>query len=232
MTKASAICISKKEIASGVVEVLLELPESFNFIPGQFISVLVNTDSNAHRAYSIASLKSPTKQIKLVVSLKPGGVGSKYYENLKVGDQVTFIGPAGSFILPETLPKALNFVATGTGMVAFLPMLQELMRKNYAGKITLLAGFRYAKDIFYEKLLQKFEEDLKNFNYFCCLSQEKPVDSSSRARRYSRVTENLDLLKFPDALFYLSGNPHMVPEVKEKLLTKGIKENQIYAEKY
>ena len=232
--KFSSTCSSIKEIAPRILEVVLQLQSSVElaFLPGQFIMVLVDSETTTSRAYSIASESSPTHSVRLVVSLKPGGVGSRYYENLSVGDSVTFFGSAGFFVLPEELPNNINFVCTGTGVVAFIPMLRELVNLGFAGNITLLFGSRFEKDVFYEELLKDFQKELSNFNFTVCLSQEPHQEDLQVSRRYSRVTENLDLLNFTNSIFYLSGNPNMVPEVEKLLISRHISQELIYSEKY
>src|SRR3990167_11351528 len=114
----------KTNLAGNYWLVVLEFQDAFDFAAGQYVSLKVAEDGT-RRSYSIASAPN-TKVIELLVDVGPMGAGSRYILGLKLGDSVEVLGPLGRFTLPPSLKKVL-FVATGSGIVPFRPMIRELL---------------------------------------------------------------------------------------------------------
>src|SRR6478609_583923 len=94
--------------------------ESFDFIPGQFVTLdlpIHEKPAKRWRSYSIASWPDGTPVIELVIVLLEGGAGTKYlFEEVSVGSELTLRGPLGSFTLPAPLEKVIFLICTGTGI--------------------------------------------------------------------------------------------------------------------
>jgi len=92
---------------------LLE-PHRIEFKAGQFVSIDVGGEK---RSYSIASVPVMDHAIEICVDISPGGKGSTYLKNLKPGDEVSFLGPLGEFVIKEEnkeKEKKLLLAATGS----------------------------------------------------------------------------------------------------------------------
>src|SRR3989338_5373713 len=126
---------------------VFENNEPFVFSPGQFINIKVL--DKLFRAYSIAGGEGGNR-FGLLVDVSPGGPGSKFFENLKVGDKITYLGPSGVFIFrPEEKIKHVLFLGTGSGASPLKCMAEFLLReKSFAKQITFYFGLRYKEDIF------------------------------------------------------------------------------------
>ncbi len=84
-----------QELAPEVLQVDLAMvePPELAFEAGQWIAIPIG---DRHiRPYSLASPPSARRRVQLVVDVKPGGVGSRYFQALRVGDEVRFQPPAG-----------------------------------------------------------------------------------------------------------------------------------------
>jgi ferredoxin-NADP reductase len=127
----------------------------FDFTPGQFITLdlpIHEKRNKRWRSYSIASYPNGTHQFELVIVLLEGGLGTTYlFNEVKVGDAVSFRGPQGVFILPKTLDKDLYLICTGTGVAPFRSMVHFI----HQNKIPV-----------YQKLLAKSNKD--NAQFFIC----------------------------------------------------------------
>src|SRR5450432_3163278 len=73
----------------------------FGFVPGQWLSVKVNTPDGEEmtRAYSIASPPSENGHFAFCLNRVQDGFMSNYLCSLDPGAQITFQGPFGDFIL-------------------------------------------------------------------------------------------------------------------------------------
>ena len=148
----SAILISKDELSWCVWRFRFKAKSPLiNFIPGQYISIII--DPSTRRQYSISNYSSASfDEFEIIVDIKPNGVGTTYLKNLNVGDEISFIGPIGRFVLAENLSKDLYFIATGTGIAPFKSMIEFLIHKNLhlSHNIHVHFGTRFSKDLFCE----------------------------------------------------------------------------------
>ena len=124
-------CISKSLIARGVYEFRFSKPEGFSFLPGQYVLFNVPLIDNPQdvqiRALSLASLPSEGELV-FVAKIVPGGRASRWIEELlSPGVTATFLGPFGRFLLNTTTDKDFLFIATGTGLAPFRPMILQAL---------------------------------------------------------------------------------------------------------
>lgn len=221
--------IKKDLLASTYFDIVIETVESFNFIAGQFITIKV-TDKLV-RSYSIAG-KVRDNQFGLMVDVKPGGEGSKYFQSLAVGDQIEYIGPAGAFVLKEDEGNEIVLLGTGSGITPLKAMIEEgLYVKPTNKKMTLYFGLRFKEDLFWNDYFNGIAERFENFTFKMCLS--KPDESWKGASGHITKLLANDYADDTSTLSaYLCGNGKMIEEVKEYLLSKGTPENRIYHEKF
>jgi NAD(P)H-flavin reductase len=155
-----------------VVTLALEDPPELRFLAGQFISFEVpkaGLPFPVTRPYSIASSPSKTHEIELLFNLVPGGPGSTFLFSLRDGDEVTFRGPAGTFVLRDYPDRRLLFVATGTGIAPIRSML--LTRLPSPTPVVLIWGLRSERDLYYQDELEALAATHPEFTYTITLSQ-------------------------------------------------------------
>ncbi len=117
-------------------------PPGIRFAAGQFVSFEIDRAGSpfpATRPYSIASSPRERTSIELAFNRVPEGPGSSYLFGLQNGDDTTFKGPVGSFILRDNERDVL-FVATGTGIAPIRSMLWALADAGSTRRITLVPG--------------------------------------------------------------------------------------------
>ena len=93
--------INKTQLTPSVVEFHFEMVEPINldFKAGQYIAI--DVAPKVKRQYSIASSPSNSqKSFKIIIDIKPNGIGTKYLMGLNIGDVINFIGGIGLFVLP------------------------------------------------------------------------------------------------------------------------------------
>ena len=104
--------------------------ESFDFKAGQFVTLdlpIHEQKNKRWRSYSIASWPDGSNIFELLIVLLEGGAGTTYlFNEVNVGSQLTFRGPQGIFILPETIDRDLFFICTGTGIAPFRSMINYI----------------------------------------------------------------------------------------------------------
>lgn len=224
----SAVIMSHQMIAANLHHYVLESPADLSFKSGQFISVKVS--DQRINAYSIAGCSDPN-HFELLVDVSPQGVGSKYFENLKTGEKITFLGPVGIFTLKEDGSKHLLFLGTGCGLAPLKYMIEDALKnRKITQPLTLYVGLRFKEDIFWQDLFEELVRTFPNFHYKLVLSKP-PADWTGLS---GHIT---DFIKhdFPDAgqcSAYLCGNQAMVEESTKILLECGCPKERIYSEKF
>jgi len=207
--------------------------ESFDFIPGQFITLDLPIHEKVNkrwRSYSIASDPDGSNTLELVISLNVNGLGTPYlFNEVKPGHELSFRGPQGVYKLEQPVEKPVFMVCTGTGIAPFRSMLRHLNRHRIPHKdINLIFGCRTAADLLYAEELRTLEKEMEGFRYIPVLSRE---NWEGRTGYVHAMYEELCLNR-PDASFYLCGWKAMLDEAKQRIAALGYTKNDIHLESY
>ena len=216
----------------------IQIPEleSFDFKPGQFVTLdlpIHEKKNKRWRSYSIASAPDGTNVFELVIVLVEGGAGTTYlFNEVKEGSELTFRGPQGVFILPETIEKDLFFICTGTGIAPFRAMSHYIHAHNIPHKnIYLIFGCRKTADALYFDEMNELQSKMDRFYYMPTFSREPPMESR-RTGYVHLVYEEIVKQQKPDASFYLCGWKNMIDDAKEKITALGYDRKAIHQEIY
>lgn len=196
---------------------------------GQYVSVKVA--ATRINCYSVAGQSSPT-HFNLLVSSAPGGPGSKFFEQLKAGDKLTYLGPFGTFTINENdNVDTLIFLATGSGVAPLKFMIEDLLEnKHSTKKIVLYYGVNEFTDVFMHDYFKNLHEKYPNFSHKIAVCNPDP--------RWTGATGFITpILKqdFPDAkncAAYMCGNKFMTVDCTKVLVDAGCPPERIYSEKF
>jgi acetate---CoA ligase (ADP-forming) len=197
--------------------------------PGQYITTKVA--ENTFRSYSIASLPVEDK-FNLLVDVRPGGPGSQFFEKLKVGNKITYLGPFGVFTFkPQDGADSLIFMGTGSGVSPLRCMIESALKEhNFKGAIKLYIGLNHVEDIFWKDYFDKLAKEYPNFSYEIAIFE--PDESWEGHEGFITTLVCKD---YPDACktaVYLCGNKNMVKEAIKLLENNGCPTERIYTEKF
>ncbi|NOZ19806.1 MAG: 2Fe-2S iron-sulfur cluster binding domain-containing protein [Planctomycetes bacterium] len=219
-----------KELRFGLIE-----PKEIEFRPGQYIQIKAPDPDGGFvfRAYSIASATYDKNIVELNVRIVPGGIGSTYLHNLKVGDKVTFTGPFGEFELNEDENCEIICVGGGCGMAPMRAIIRSIYEKNPNRKCWLFFGCRGSDDIFYLDDYQEMEKKYPGFHVVYGLSDMKEGDvwDGEKGFIHLSVDKYLDDEEKPRQAF-LCGPPPMIAAVMDVLEDKGLDEEDIFYDKF
>src|SRR5215470_16623475 len=156
-----------------VVEAECQDPPQLSWRAGQFLSVRCGPARDkdpARRSYSIASSPLENGRFELLVKLLPHGVGSELFAALRPGDPIHFTGPMGFFVNDLQHAGDAVYCATGTGVAAALPMIEEtLARATETGRVLLYWGMRSLEELYWEERLAALKHP--RFTVEICLSR-------------------------------------------------------------
>lgn len=226
--RVSAMSLLSDTVAT--LEITLEEGEpSLHYLPGQYARIQV-PGSEESRAYSYACASVKSATIGFLIRLLPSGLMSDYLrQRCRVGDAISFTAPFGAFYLRE-VKRPLLFVAGGTGLSAFLSMLENLAEQGDSGQpILLYYGVNRESDLSELARLEAFSQRLSRFSYHAVVVEPGADWQGKRGW----VTDALEssLLQQPfDA--YLCGPPPMIDATCRWLSAQPIAEHKIYFERF
>lgn len=208
---------------------------SFEFIPGQFITLdlpIDNKPARRWRHYSIASYPNGSNIVELVIVLVEGGKGTNFlFNEACLGTTFPVRGPLGKFVLPTKPDREICFVCTGTGIAPFRSMLLDFFyNQKKHPPINLIFGTREKSNILYYEEMKALAEKMEHFNYIPTLSQ--PDEGWKGHKGYVHpVYEEIYKDKRP-ADFYLCGWKNMITEARQRISEMGYAKENIHVEIY
>lgn len=220
--------VSREEFLPGVYVFILKLSAPITYFPGQH--VVLQIEPKIFRSYSIVAADEET--MTLLIDVRIGGPASKFFEAAGKGTTLNLIGkPVGRFVVHDT-GKPKVFVATGTGVAPFIPMIKATLDKNPEADVKLYFGARTVAEDYCDRLFGDYlHEKHINFEVIHCIS--RPDGDLPDGFRHGRVTkivpEHLEDCRTQE--FYLCGNPQMVDDIQEVLRKNGADDN-LFTEKY
>jgi anthranilate 1,2-dioxygenase reductase subunit len=183
------------------------------------------------RSYSFANRPNPNNQLQFLIRLLPDGVMSNFIrQHCRPGEMLEFEAPLGSFYLRQ-VSKPLVLVAGGTGLSAFLGMLDTIAEKGGCGHpIQLFYGVTQDNDLCETQRLADYRERIANFDYHLVVS--KP--SEHWKGKTGWIPDHFDRQSFEANPFdiYLCGPPPMVEAIKTWFSDQKIERFQMYYEKF
>jgi 3-ketosteroid 9alpha-monooxygenase subunit B len=144
------------------VSVLFTVPSGaereFAYKPGQFLTLqLPGPDGPIARCYSLCSSPDTDDGLRIAVKRVTSGLGSNWIcDNLKPGDAVTVLPPAGVFT-PKTWDEDLLLFAGGSGITPVLSILKSALAIG-SGKVTLVYANQHEKAVIFAAELRALAE--------------------------------------------------------------------------
>jgi len=215
----------------------VDAPE-VNFSAGQFARLALPAPPGSKepmlgRPYSFVNppQRGPHEFYFIVV---PGGPLSPRLATLQVGDSV-WLGPRanGFFTIAEVPPaEALWCMATGTGIGPFLSMLRTEDPWDKFGRVVLVHGVRYARELTYQDAIGEIRDARRGaFTYVPMVTREAHAPCLpgrvTTAIADGRLEARASLaLTAENAHVMLCGNPAMIDEAQKVLAQRGMRRHR------
>lgn len=214
-----------------------ELEPTFDFIPGQHVTVRKLLDgTDVRRSYSICA---PAGSGKLRVGVKklPGGVFSTFAtEELRAGETLDVMAPVGEFTIdidPQASRKAVA-IAAGSGITPVLSLISSSLEMEPYSTWTLLYGNRTANSVMFLDELEALKDRYHpRFQLLHILSREGsdvPLLSGHIDEEKIRTVHDRLLGSREIDGWYLCGPYDMVMNARDTLGDVGVDEQRIHDE--
>jgi ferredoxin-NADP reductase len=198
---------------------------TFDFTPGQHVSVAFETEDGKQRYRPYSPVSQPgTDTIALAVKRYPEGACSTWLHEQEVGETISITAPSGNLGL-QSLDRDVFFLSTGTGITPMISMATQYLRKG-GGEATFLFGERTQDDLMFRETLDLYAASHSNFTVEYVLSDEDWQGPTGYVQHNLR--DRID--DASTSHFYICGVPEMVVETKGFLFDLGTPEDHIFTE--
>ncbi|MBI2799935.1 MAG: 2Fe-2S iron-sulfur cluster binding domain-containing protein [Gammaproteobacteria bacterium] len=217
------------QVTPSLWQLTLELDAPLKFYPGQFVELQAH-DGGGWRSYSIASSPAHGSRLEFVMKHVASGMFSGALPTMTRGTSMALRGPFGmSYLRAGAAPVLL--VATGAGIAPLLSILEDAMEREDPRRFELFYGARTAADLPLAAHMDSYATRLGDrFSYRPTLSRAAPEWAGRRGRVTSALQHEIADASHYDA--YLCGAPHMCDIVGTLLEAKGIRDNQLFYDKF
>jgi len=234
----NCICESITDLTYDMKQFRFQLvePNNIDYIPGQYVQLLApayeKSDDEIYRAYSISADPADKNHIELIIRLVPNGICTTYCFNyLKTGDKIKLNGPYGQFKLADTNAHIV-FIAGGSGIAPIKCMLHYLKNTASKRKATFYFGANRVKDLCCTELMREFEKDLADFRFVPAIASPEPDEKWEGQTGLVTNIVREDLKNAAECEAYLCGSPGMIDASIKVLKEMGMKEENIFYDKF
>ncbi|MEM4259735.1 MAG: FAD/NAD(P)-binding protein [Candidatus Woesearchaeota archaeon] len=199
---------------------LLTIKTKMNPMPGQFLQVNIPMVGEA----PISNASYNHKELELLV--RNVGNVTNHILNLNKNDKIRLRGPYGhGYPMNEMHNCDIVLIGGGTGTAPPRSVIQYIQKhRNNFGDVIIFFGFRGPKEILFQNDFAAWQKDFKFY-----LTVDKADPGSGYEGKVGLVTDLIEQTNLPEkAKVILCGPPIMIKFSIEKLLKKGIREDNIY----
>lgn len=223
-------------VAKDAVNLVFEKPESFEYEPGQFITIIKEVNGKKiRRAYSLCTTpfedENPAVTIKRV---EGGAMSNDLNDNAKAGDQLEVMEPMGMFTTEYISSSKRNtvFFGGGSGITPLMSIIRSILLKEPESTTTLVYGNRTKEYVIFKELISQLEGQYPERFKAIHILEEGEADYNGRPTpdMIGEICKNVSADS--DAEFYICGPQPMMDVVSSGLEKFGIAQKAIRMESF
>lgn len=226
----------KKKLAPNIYSFFFNKPIDFNFIPGQYIRMILyhkNPDKEgSSRFFTIAS--NPLSENIMITTKFRDSSFKKALLRLNRDEKIEIFGPIGQFFLDERSRKSVVFLSGGMGITPFHSMISYIHEMNLHINTTLIASFNSINDVIFYKELDNIGKNNKCIKVIYTITSGGKNNMQWEGER-GRIDENLIkkyVLNYLESTFYVTGPNNMVDSISKLLKAMNVLDENIIMEKF
>lgn len=208
---------------SFILEIPVALAETFRYRAGQFLTFKIPFDgAPLVRAYSLASSPEWESEHKITVKrVADGRISNWLHDNVRSGDVLEVLPPAGLFTLSDT-QAPLCFFAAGSGITPIISLIKTALRTTGRTLTLVYANRDRAAVIFREELDRLAGAYADRLSLVQHLDVDNGLFSEAAASAHARA----------DAEFYICGPTAFMDTVERVLAGGGVAPERIHIERF
>ena len=216
-----------------------ELAEDYAFAPGQYLTLRTMMDGEeVRRSYSICS--SPDdRELRIAVKKVDGGAFSSWaLDELKSGDELDVMTPAGRFGIAHAPGDARVHVgfAAGSGITPIISIVRGVLAREPNSRFFLFYGNRATNGILFREALEELKDRfMGRLSVFHVLSQEEQDLPILYGRLDREKVEVLLRAMVPAAAVdhvFVCGPVAMSEEIEATCVSLGIPKDHVHVERF
>ena len=223
------VCRAVRQETHDVKTFVLSAPQPrlMRYAPGQFITLELEIEGRSvNRCYTLSSSPTRPDTVSITVKRVPGGEVSNWlHDNLKVGDGLRVLGPAGAFscyLQPLQPQQKYLFLSAGSGITPLMSMSRAMHDTAQGADIAFVHSARTPGDIIFATELELLARNQQSFRLgFIC---ERPGDRPGWAGFNGFLSQSILHNIAPDFLqreVYTCGPAPYMAAVRALLLQAG-----------
>jgi CDP-4-dehydro-6-deoxyglucose reductase, E3 len=221
-----------QRLAEDVMRVVVALPagRTIAFAAGQYVNIVL--DDGQRRAFSFANPPHENGHLELHVRRIPGGrFTSHVFEQMKVGDDLTFEGPLGGFTLRDS-ERPIIFVAGATGFAPVKSIVEDALRRGVRRPMWLYWGVRRRADLYLAELAEGWQREHANVHFVPVLSAARPEDHWRGRTGLVHEAILADFRRLDGQEVYVCGSIRMVDAAVPAFIASGLDENACFSDAF
>jgi ferredoxin-NADP reductase len=201
------------------------------FSPGMFISIAMPLGHEMRvRPYTIASDPEDRQLFEIVFNRVPGGAGSAWLFERKIGDELNFTGPFGTFVLEAPPPSPVVFVAEATAIAPIRPMIRRILARDPAQRVELLYAADRPEHLLYRNEFETAAGRYPDFHF------SPPIIAGDREQLLASLEVEIQSRWIADSdrdrYFYLCGMGAGILALRDRLRSAGFDRRHVRCEKW
>ncbi|MEO9482165.1 MAG: ferredoxin--NADP reductase [Ekhidna sp.] len=224
------------DVAKDAVNLVFEKPESFDYQPGQFITIIKEVNGKKiRRAYSLCTTpfedENPAVTIKRV---EGGAMSNELNDHAKAGDRLEIMEPMGMFTTEYVSSNKRNtvFFGGGSGITPLMSIIRSILLKEPDSMATLVYGNRTEEFVIFKELISTLEDKYSGRFKAIHILEEGDADYSGRPTPQMIGEICKAISADSNSEFYICGPQPMMDVVAKGLEEFGIDEEAVRMESF
>jgi len=217
----------------------IDLAAPIKFWAGQYVDITVTTQTGETitRSFSMANTPSETQSLSFVIKKYPEGRFSGELDSggIRVGADVTVVGPYGTCFRRENRSGPLILVGAGSGLSPVWSILNDHLASGEERDVYFFYGARTRDDLFYLDRIAAILERHPSVRFVPVLSHagDDAAWIGERGFVHERVDAKLKELGIDGAGdVYACGPPPMIDALQPVLFMNGFESERIFFDKF
>jgi CDP-4-dehydro-6-deoxyglucose reductase len=226
-----------ERLAEDVMVVQLKLPanERLQFLPGQYIDILLK--DGRRRAFSLANAPHDDALLQLHVRRIAGGRFTGHvFETMRERDILRIEGPHGNFgpgnAGVQGSDRPIIFLAGGTGFAPIKAIIEDAIHHQVDRPMSLYWGARQRSGLYLSDLPRRWAAQHANISYVPVLSEASPGDAwkgRTGLVHHAVLADHADLSRHQ---VYACGAPGMVDAARRDFAGHGLPTDQFFSDAF
>ncbi len=222
--------------AKDAVNLVFEKPESFEYEPGQFITIIKEVNGKKiRRAYSLCT--TPFEDVNPAVTVKRvdgGAMSNDLNDRARAGDEIEIMEPMGMFTTSYETEKKRHavFFGGGSGITPLISIARSILLKEAGSSVAIVYGNRHEEFIIFKDLLDNLKKKYEDRFRLVHILEEGNADYTGRPTPAIIQDICKDISVNDQTEYYICGPQPMMDVVSEGLKNQGTSPEKIKVESF